>query len=332
MSETITALPWTAERHADLVSELLGVLGKMFDLTQPVAGTTLHEAVRRRLEALFDGETPVWGEAGAMTEIARRSHDALEFLYRPHLFPDMDDALRLAHQLQFDLLPRTLPAASPVAISAVLESYCHLSGDLLGWRREGDELVIWIADVSGHGVRAGLAAAVFYMLTVDLAPGLSPAEATAHLSDSMLNVRNPRDESVLYATSFCARLDRHGKGHYSSAGHPPMMLRRPDGRVERYGSTGPPIGLLPDARFSERSLALEVDDLLLLFTDGLTEATDIEGHELGLDWIERQVEGASTTVGNATRGIYEALTRATDRSNMEDDLTFMAIALGATPP
>ena len=81
----------------------------------------------------------------------------LDFYYRPHLFPEMDPALRLGHRLQFDLLPRHLPEGSPLRIAAVLESYCHLSGDLLGWRLEEDELFLWIADVSGHGVRAGLA-------------------------------------------------------------------------------------------------------------------------------------------------------------------------------
>ena len=64
--------------------------------------------------------------------------------------------------------------ATPVAIAAVLESYCHLSGDLFGWeaRRDG-KFLIWIVDMAGHGLRAGLASAILRTLVTNLIVGNS---------------------------------------------------------------------------------------------------------------------------------------------------------------
>lgn len=320
-------LPWSLERHAGLVDELLEVLGRMFDLEYEVAGSSLRATIRLRLERLADRQSPTWGMQGSMTEIARQKTGPLEFFYRPHLFPDMDDGLRLAHQLQFDLLPRSLPATSPISISALLESYCHLSGDLLGWRAEDDELLVWIADVSGHGVRAGLAAAVFYVLSADIEPGLSPTAATHRLSARMLEARNPQDDRALFATSFWARFGREGRMTFCSAGHPPMLRRRAGGGLEKLESTGPPIGMFEDAVFAQETRVLDPDDLLLLFTDGLIEATNAEGSELGLEWIERLLEKTSGAAGATTREVYRALSDCTDRSSMEDDLTLLALQL-----
>lgn len=326
MGDPDRSRPWSDARHSELVRELLGVLGGMFDLGHSIAGSTLGEVMERRLVSLADVSSPCWGTQGEMTEIARHSSGALEFFYRPHLFPDMEDGLRLAHQLQFDLLPRSLPAGSRLGISAVLESYCHLSGDLLGWQTEGEDLLVWIADVSGHGVRAGLAAAVLYVLSADAEPGLAPAVAATRLSSRMLSLRNLRDERPLYATAFWLRLGPGGRGRYTSAGHPSMLVRRADGGIETLASTGPPLGLLEGSRFEEEDLELRSGDLLLLFSDGLVEATDAAGAELGSHWLEEQLQAGGGAPGKTTRRIYDALSRRSDRSSMEDDLTFLAAA------
>jgi len=317
------AAPWTREQHADLVAELLRILAEMFDLETAIAGTTLHSAMERRLLALADRESPCWGTTGDIAEIATDASEALEFFYRPHLFPGMDDRLRLAHQLQFDLLPRSSPERSPLHLSAVLESYCHLSGDLLGWHRDGDDLVLWIADISGHGVRAGLAAAVFYLLVADLAPGLDPGTAATTLSGRFLAARSARDERPLYATAVWARLNPDGRGSYTSAGHPAMLLRRADGRVEELPSTGMPLGLFPDTIYHHRSLELARDDLLLLFTDGLVEATNDQGEEVGSRWLEGVLRATEGHLPETTRAIYRRFSQLTDRDATEDDLTYL---------
>ncbi len=106
-----------------VVDELMTELRLAFDLATPLGAGSLGDAVERRIRSLKLGGTPEWGSEGSMTQVAKKESGALDFYYRPHLFPGMESALRLGHGLQFDLLPRHLPKESPLRIAAVLESY-----------------------------------------------------------------------------------------------------------------------------------------------------------------------------------------------------------------
>jgi hypothetical protein len=191
-----------------LVRELVTELGKAFDLSTALGDRTLGAAVEDRIRTLELGGTPEWGTDGSLKQLAKEESGALDFYYRPHLFPGMDPALRLGHRLQFDLLPRHLPEKSPLRIAALLESYCHLSGDLLGWRLEGNELFLWIVDVSGHGVRAGLAAATLHFLIDSIEEGLPPALFAERINEGVLAARNSDDPRALFATAIFLRVTR----------------------------------------------------------------------------------------------------------------------------
>jgi sigma-B regulation protein RsbU (phosphoserine phosphatase) len=85
---------------------------------------------------------------------------------------------------------------------------------------------------------------------------------------------------------------------YLNAGHPPALVR--DGAaLRRLAATGPPLGLLPDQRYETGELRLGDDASLLLYSDGLTEATDAAGRELGIDGVAellREVSGDDAEV------------------------------------
>ncbi len=322
---TMTSEIAAAGPSEELVASLIESLGQAFDLSTSIGSRTLGEAVADRIRSLAPGEAPAWGSEGDISQVAQLAAGPLDFYYRPHLFPGMDPALRLGHLLQFDLLPRRLPAGSPLRVAAVLESYCHLSGDLLGWRMEGDELLLWIADVSGHGVRAGLAAAVLYFLVDAIEPGLPPAELARRVSERMLAARNADDRQALYATAFWLRVDASGRGVYASSGHPPMLLRRAAGALERLASNGPPAGLLPQMTFRQAELRLEPGDSLCLFTDGLIEAHEAEEEKRRRRQLVEILSGHSGTALDVTRAIYRAIRETRDTSMLDDDLTFMVV-------
>lgn len=309
----------------ELVADLIEILGRSFDLSTLIGSRTLAAHMTDRIRSLQVTELPEWGSKGTITQVARLEEGPLDFYYRPHLFPDMDPALRLGHQLQFDLLPRRLPAASPVRVAAVLESYCHLSGDLLGWQLEDEELFLWVADVSGHGVRAGLAAAVLYFLVAAVDGHRQPAQFAQLINESMLKSRNRRDPRALFATAFWLRLTADGVGTYASCGHPPMLIKRLAGGVEGLVSTGPPIGLLADQNYQQHIFELEPGDRLCLFTDGLLEATDREGDEFGQDRLTELLSAHQGTALETTRAIYQAYSRFTDTTMLDDDLTLMVV-------
>jgi len=310
-----------------LIAELIDDLGAAFDLSTEVGGRTLGAAVEARIRSLSPAETPEWGREGDITQIAKRETGPLDFYYRPHLFPDMSPALRLGHELQFDLLPRALPDESPLRLAAVLESYCHLSGDLLGWRLEDDELFLWIADVSGHGIRAGLAAAVLYFLVDAFEPGQEPARLAESLNDEILQARNSADHRPLYATAFWLRFRADGTGVYASSGHPSMLLRRASGEVKELLSTGKPLGLLPHQRFGQVEFRLEPGESLCLFTDGLIESRDGEGREFGPEGVAEILRRDPSSLLDTAGAIYQAIQNHGGTDLLDDDLTFLVAGL-----
>lgn len=308
-----------------VVYELMTELRQAFDLATPLGDGSLGDAVERRIRSLKLGGTPAWGGGGSMTQVAKEESGALDFYYRPHLFPDMEPALRLGHGLQFDLLPRHLPEESPLRIAAVLESYCHLSGDLLGWRMEDEELFLWIADVSGHGVRAGLAAATLYFLIDSIEEGLLPAVVAQRVNERMLAARNPEDPRALFATSIWLRAAADGRVTYSSSGHNPMLLLRSTGEIESLESTGLPLGLLAQQTFADRRFELDESDVLCLFTDGLVEAKSPDDEEFGTDRLAEIGRRRSGSPMDLTRAIYWAVREHQTTSLLDDDLTYMVV-------
>lgn len=300
-------------------------LGRAFDLETSLGERTLGEAVEERIRSLEVGGTPEWGTDGSLTQLAKKESGALDFYYRPHLFPGMDEALRLGHRLQFDLLPRHLPENSLLRIAAVLESYCHLSGDLLGWRFEGDDLFVWIADVSGHGVRAGLAAATLYFLIDSIDEGLAPSAFARRVNEEMLAARNPDDARALFATAIWLRARPDGGIRYASSGHNPMLLLRSSGEAQHLESTGTPLGLLPGQSFEERGFQFDAGDALCLFTDGLVEAASPDGEEFGTERLAQLRIGQDRTPLDLTRVIYWAVREHQGTDLLEDDLTFLVI-------
>ena len=155
------------------VDDLLHLLSQSFLLDERIAGNRLGDLLAETIRDAGRYPLPDLGQAGDRRAVRRDVEEPLTFVYRPHLFPGMDEALRLGHAVQYHLLPRELPPDTPVDAAAVLESYCHLSGDLFGWRGEGNGmLTLWLVDVSGHGVRAGFAAVVMKLLLAEMDLGL----------------------------------------------------------------------------------------------------------------------------------------------------------------
>jgi sigma-B regulation protein RsbU (phosphoserine phosphatase) len=304
-------------------------LGRVFDLSTPIGDRLLGEAVEQRLRSLVPAGAPDWGSEGSLTQLAKKESSALDFYYRPHLFPNMDPALRLGHHLQFDLLPRRLPQESPLRIAALLESYCHLSGDFLGWRLEDDELFLWVADVSGHGVRAGLAAATLDFLINGVEHGLPPAVFAQRVNESMLEARNAEDAQALFATAIWLRAGPDGRVLYASSGHNPQLLWRASGEAEYLRATGKPLGLLPRQTFDERSFRLEQDDAVCLFTDGLVEAPSPSGEEFGTARLAELPRRRGDSPMDLARVIYRAVRKHQATNLLQDDLTFVLVDLAA---
>jgi len=315
--------------HLDrTVDELLDRLGASFRLDQHLGGRTLGDLFEATIRHAADAPAVDFGRLGDPSELHCSADGIMHFLYRPHLFPGMDDALRLGHLVQFDLLPRELPDRSPVAIAAMLESYCHLSGDLFGWRSEDDGgLAAWMLDVSGHGVRAGFGAVVMKLILAETDPNLTLIEMADQIERRFLELRHPDDPAALYATGVLLRIAADGRAEYLSAGHPPLLVRRSDGTVDAFDATSVPLALLPEIDAESRPITLRPTDTLLVFTDGLIELADPDGRPFGL---ERTSEVLGATPGepiDVIEALEDAVADHHDLDRLDDDLSLLAMRL-----
>ncbi|MGD8439289.1 MAG: PP2C family protein-serine/threonine phosphatase [Holophagae bacterium] len=308
------------------VDDLLDRLGASFRLDRRIGDRPLGELFESTIRHAAGVASVDFSRLGDPAELHRSADGIMHFFYRPHLFPDMDDALRLGHLVQFDLLPRELPDRSPVEAAAMLESYCHLSGDLFGWQSVADTtLTAWMLDVSGHGVRAGFGAVVMKLILADIDPTLPLSDLAKQVERRFLELRHPDDRATLYATGVFLRLGDDGRTEYLSAGHPPLLVRRSDGRVEEHEATSVPLVLLPDIDAGSRSITLGPTDTLLVFTDGLIELAGPEGQPFGL---ERTSDVLGATPGDPI-DVIEALAGAVadyhDLDRLDDDLSLLAM-------
>jgi sigma-B regulation protein RsbU (phosphoserine phosphatase) len=139
---------------------------------------------------------------------------------------------------------------------------------------------ILVADVSGKGIGASiLTASMEALLAGPLEAGLAPSEICREVSERLYE----RTLAAKYATAVLVVLDP-ATGHlsYTNAGHNPGLIVREQGGVEELRTCGLPIGLLPGAEYETEETDLELGDLLVLYSDGITEATDREDEEFGL--------------------------------------------------
>lgn len=194
----------------------------------------------------------------------------------------LEQELRLARAIQVAILPPSLPVLTGYEIHAGNIPSRGVSGDFykVSLRAEGRECVIFQTDVSGKGVSAALLTASLEALLAVPLKTVEDPHAVLDLVSSLLFERTPVEK---YATAFLGILDVDtGRLRYVNAGHNAPLLLRHDGEAVWLKSNGFPIGLRPDARYGTVEARLERGDLLLVYTDGISEATNPEEEEFGL--------------------------------------------------
>jgi serine phosphatase RsbU (regulator of sigma subunit) len=237
----------------------------------------------------------------------------------------LEEELALARRIQEGLLPATLPQLPGWALHAHNTASRHVSGDLYQAipRRDGAECGLMVADVAGKGVAASLLAASVEALAAGaVEEGLRPADACARIS-RLLYQRTPHEK---YATAILAVADASGRVEYANAGHNPGLLVRAGGEVERLGPTGVPLGILPVVAYRGATVELLPGDSLVLYTDGITEATDSREEELGLERLVavcREHRGA--TPEGLVAAIEAAVARFAEGTPAGDDRTVMVL-------
>jgi serine phosphatase RsbU (regulator of sigma subunit)/CheY-like chemotaxis protein len=205
----------------------------------------------------------------------------------------MEEDLKMAHELQMAMLPNVfpnfprdaLPRESAIKFSSFFYPKESVSGDFFSVSRRSDSSVeVLIADVMGHGVRAGLITAMIRALLEKLsAASPDPSAMLSGINQSLFQIF-AQTGITLFSTAFYLVADlQRSRMSFANAGHPaPLFLHRRRGELEQMssnGAAGPALGLFNAAKYRTCEAPLEVDDLIMLFTDGLFEV-EAPDHEL----------------------------------------------------
>jgi serine phosphatase RsbU (regulator of sigma subunit) len=203
----------------------------------------------------------------------------------------LDQELDLARHIQQGLLPGFPPEIPGYELHGNNLPSRQVSGDLFGWwPREDGRWLLALADVSGKGLGPGLLmASLSAFLEAWAERDLSPEALAFQLSRALARHTDGRR----FVTAFLAVLDpATGDLTYTNAGHNPGFLLKADGELRELESQGLPLAMLPGQPYGSGSFRLGVGDILALYTDGITEATDPGGEEYGASRLQAFLRGS----------------------------------------
>ncbi len=205
-----------------------------------------------------------------------------------------DERHRVAQALETALLPPSLPSVPGLLVDAAYQSSEGAStGDFYDLFPLGKgEWGLTIGDVGGHGpAAAAITAAVRYALRAAALVRRRPARVVQAANKAHLAATEGERFTTCHFVRMSTSTDGKLRVKVATAGHPSLLVRRVDGTIEELGGSGPMLGMLNDPEFVEASGTLHPGDLLVAYTDGLTEARrqgeefgDDRLHELIRDW------------------------------------------------
>ncbi|WP_353062696.1 SpoIIE family protein phosphatase [Tunturibacter psychrotolerans] len=238
---------------------------------------------------------------------------------------EYESDLLLAAQVQRQVLPKA-PIVPGLELAAFMQTARLLGGDYYDFFQISDEIVdVVIADVSGKGAAASLlmpSLAVALRLRAHELSG--PAAILKDLDECLKQITRP----ATFVTMFYARFNTKLRTlEYANGGHnPPLLLRPQTGESLLLENAGPIMGILPSAEFSNTLINLKANDVITLFTDGVTEQENESEEQFSLDRLKSLVlseenKPATTLVTD----ISEAVASFAGTKEQEDDLTVVIV-------
>lgn len=238
----------------------------------------------------------------------------------------MEQELKLAREIQRSLLPAATPEISGYEIAADWRAAREVAGDFYDFIQlaDSDQLGVLIADVSDKGAPAAIYMAVARSLIRGNAAGAAcPLEAIERAN--RLIVADSR--AGMFVTAFYLVLSPgSGTVRYVNAGHNLPLLRRADGEIVELEKGGMALGWFEENPLVERQLTLESGDLLVLYTDGVTDACNREMTEFGKQRLwEVVAAGDGLSARSALEQITRAVSRFADGAAASDDITLVVV-------
>lgn len=205
--------------------------------------------------------------------------------------------LALAQRIHETLVPPIVQTMRQVELYGRSDAGSEMGGDLLDVHEADGAVTLFLADVSGHGVAAGvMMGMVKSAIRMRLRSGADLSALLNDLNEVVCELTRPG----MFVTFSCLRFDGTNRVQYSLAGHLPILcVRRGARAVQKLPNDSLPLGVMPEEKFAANTAECGPGDLFVLLTDGLTETMNKSGQLFGDDRID------SILVANADRPLAE---------------------------
>ncbi|HLR04791.1 MAG TPA: PP2C family protein-serine/threonine phosphatase [Pyrinomonadaceae bacterium] len=275
-------------------------------------------------------DAPVYAPRPKRSTKPRRQELEVKLAALQQDYAELHTAIFEAAQVHRRLCAPRLVRHGDFEIASEIFAVRHLPGDFFTVEETNDGVILALGDICGKGLAAG-------MWTTHLVGLLGAHTAATSQPESIVAGVN-RDiclitSAVPLASMFLAKLDPiTGLVEYSSAGHPPAILLRANGELESLSEGGLLLGVLSDAAYVSGSFKLGAGDVLMVYSDGITESLNNAGEEFGYARLEKQLRraqsGAADTAGAADTMLFSVLGAVQDFAatrSLVDDMSLVIV-------
>jgi serine phosphatase RsbU (regulator of sigma subunit) len=241
---------------------------------------------------------------------------------------ELEEELSVSQRIQHSMLPRSLPKLPGWQFAAVYRSAKQVGGDFYDFITlpvGPHNLGIVVADVADKGVPAALYMALSRTIIRSVTmSGRTPAEALLRANEIMLN----DSQADIFLTAFYATLDSQiGEMSFCNAGHnPPLWYRADYHEIVPITTKGIVLGILDEIALNEQTIYIARDDVVMFYTDGVTEALNMGNEEFGVERLRGVLMGTCTSPAQVIVDEVEAAIREfTGNMPQFDDFTLVVL-------
>lgn len=229
--------------------------------------------------------------------------------------------MNLARRIHETLVPEISMTHGRLSAFGRSLASTEMGGDLIDAIQGDGHVDLVIADVSGHGVRAGV---IMGMCKAALRMRRTSRVPLSELFGDLNRVVTEVADVGMFVTFACLRFEDSGVVRVAMGGHPPILVHRARaGKIEQIDNERLPLGISIDEVYTERVVDAAPGDTFLMYTDGITEVAGADGRNFG---TERVALVAEKTIGGTLQSIYDALakTAAEHGARLDDQSVLLA--------
>lgn len=328
---TMAGMPRDSVRNLDLRA-IACIPLRRFQMTENMDATTI---LKRDVIGVLYVDSNVSGETLTQTSLklleslafeATKSLESVRLMHEEAEKKNLELELGMAREVQVALSPSAIKAMEHFEVAASSVPSRYVGGDFYDLIPMKDgRFVFALGDVSGKGVAAALLAAMAQgALQVQFASNHSLTEVITSLN----KVLAQRSESNRFITLFCAVLDRDGHLTYINAGHNLPILTRTVGETEKLTTRSVLLGAFDFVEYKPRQTKLNPGDVVVMYTDGVTEAVNSDNEMFGEDRLEELIQrNVTLSAEQIKQRILDEVISFTRGLPQGDDITLIVLKM-----